>query len=143
MLFPIDEKQEIIENTGEWIKIVVAILASILALVAHLASTGSKIVVEKDWIVVIAGGDEDKLAKLNLSGGAATLAGVWLFVVVNQFRAGWMDGVPADGAAVVAAVGGNVGSAVDSVAGWRRFPSFWSRKRCCSTVLPSTSTCPP
>ena len=30
-------------------------------------------------------------------GGATTLADVWLFVVVNQFRAGWMDGVPADG----------------------------------------------
>jgi hypothetical protein len=52
-------------------------------------------------------------------------------------------GVDDDGAAVVAAVGGDVGSAVDSVAGWRRSPSFWSRKRCCSTVLPSTSTCPP
>ena len=58
-------QQEIIENTGEWIKIIVAIVTSILALVAHLASTGSKIVVEKDWIVVIAGGSEDKLAKLN------------------------------------------------------------------------------
>ena len=44
-------------------------------------------------------------------------------------------GVDDDGAAVVAAVGGDVGSAVDSVAGWRRSPSFWSRKRCCSTVL--------
>ena len=58
-------QHEIIEATGEWIKTMVAIVTSILALVAHLASTGSKIVVEKDWIVVIAGGDEDKLAKLN------------------------------------------------------------------------------
>ena len=33
----------------------------------------------------------------HMVGGATTLADVWLFVVVNQFRAGWMDGVPADG----------------------------------------------
>ena len=30
-------------------------------------------------------------------GGRVTLADAWLFVTVNQLRAGWMDGVPADG----------------------------------------------
>ena len=33
--------------------------------VANLSSVGSKIVVEKDWIVVVAGGDENKLATMN------------------------------------------------------------------------------
>ena len=56
---------EIIQHFGDWIKVVVAIVTIILALVSHLASNGSKIVVEKDWIVVISGGNEDKLAKLN------------------------------------------------------------------------------
>ena len=32
---------------------------------ANLASIGQKIVVEKDWIVVVAGGDEDRLATMN------------------------------------------------------------------------------
>jgi len=30
-------------------------------------------------------------------GTSTTLADAWLFVLVNQFRAGWLDGVPADG----------------------------------------------
>jgi len=37
----------------------------IFAVVANLASVGSKISVEKDWVAVIAGGDNDKLAKMN------------------------------------------------------------------------------
>jgi len=56
---------EIVEQFGEWIKVVIAIVTIILALLSHLASAGSKIVVEKDWIVVISGGNDDKLAKLN------------------------------------------------------------------------------
>lgn len=49
----------------------------------------------------------------HMVGGSATLADAWLFVLVNQFRAGWLDGVPTDGwmdklpklSAVVAKVG--------------------------------------
>jgi hypothetical protein len=36
-----------------------------LAVVANLASLGSKISVEKDWVLVIAGGNKDFLAKMN------------------------------------------------------------------------------
>ena len=58
-------EEEIVAHCGDWIKVVVAIIASFLALVTNLASTGSKIMIERDWIVVIAGGDDDRLAKLN------------------------------------------------------------------------------
>lgn len=37
----------------------------IFAVIANLASVGTKIAVEKDWVVVIAGGNSDKLAKMN------------------------------------------------------------------------------
>ena len=43
----------------------IAVLTISIAIVSTLASTGSKIVVEKDWIVVIAGGDSDRLATMN------------------------------------------------------------------------------
>ena len=59
-------QEEIVAYCGEWIKIVVAITASLLALVTDVASSGSKIMIEKDWIVVISGGDDDRLAKLNV-----------------------------------------------------------------------------
>ena len=55
----------ITEATGEWVKLAVAMVTILLALISDLASSGSKIVVEKDWIVVIAGGSNDKLARLN------------------------------------------------------------------------------
>ena len=58
-------QEKIVAFGGVGIKVAVAVAASFLALVSHLASSGSKIVVEKDWIVVIAGGDDDRLAKLN------------------------------------------------------------------------------
>ena len=58
-------KQEILDSVGDWIKILMVMATVILALVSHMASAGSKIVIEKDWIVVIAGGDEDRLANLN------------------------------------------------------------------------------
>lgn len=48
-----------------WFPYMVAGLVTFFAVVANLASTGSKIVVEKDWIVVIAGGSETKLAMMN------------------------------------------------------------------------------
>ena len=37
----------------------------ILSALANLASVGTKITVEKDWLVVIAGDNEDRLAKMN------------------------------------------------------------------------------
>jgi iron-regulated transporter 1 len=36
-----------------------------VATIANLASVGSKIVLEKDWIVVIAMDDQERLAKMN------------------------------------------------------------------------------
>ena len=58
-------QEELVAHCGEWIKIVAAVTASLLALVTNVASSGSKIMIERDWIVVIAGGDDDRLAKLN------------------------------------------------------------------------------
>ena len=55
----------ILAATGQWVKVAVALATILLALVSDLASSGSKIVLEKDWIVVIAGGSSDKLASLN------------------------------------------------------------------------------
>ena len=57
--------QEIVDSLGEWIKILMIIVTILLSLIANMASAGSKIVIEKDWIVVIAAGDEDRLARLN------------------------------------------------------------------------------
>ena len=48
-----------------WARFTVAVAVILLADVANLASLGSKIVVEKDWIVVIAGNDQDRLATIN------------------------------------------------------------------------------
>jgi len=45
--------------------IAVTISAIILASVARLASSGVNIIIQKDWIVVIANNDTDKLAKMN------------------------------------------------------------------------------
>ena len=45
--------------------LVIAIITISIAIVSTLASMGSKIVVEKDWIVVISGGDPDMLATMN------------------------------------------------------------------------------
>ena len=45
--------------------LVIAIITISIAIVSTLASMGSKIVVEKDWIVVISGGDLDRLATTN------------------------------------------------------------------------------
>jgi len=58
-------QEEAVEYFGVWITILVAVLSIVIALVSTLSSAGSKIVVEKDWIVVIAGGDDDKLASMN------------------------------------------------------------------------------
>ena len=50
---------------GDWVRLSVAVVTILLALVSDLAAAGSRIVVEKDWTVVIAGGSEDSLASLN------------------------------------------------------------------------------
>ena len=41
------------------------VLVIVLAVLADLASVGSRIAVEKDWIVVISSNDNDQLANLN------------------------------------------------------------------------------
>lgn len=56
---------QLTELIGEWEPILAAVLAIVIALVSTVASMGSKIVVERDWIVVIAGGDLDRLARMN------------------------------------------------------------------------------
>jgi len=56
---------EAVAKLGAWVPIIVATLAIALAVLSSLASTGSKIVVEKDWIVVISANNPDRLAKLN------------------------------------------------------------------------------
>ena len=53
-------------GSESWLPWLMGAVAIFIAAVANLASTGSKIVVEKDWIVVIAGGDDDSLARLNM-----------------------------------------------------------------------------
>ena len=53
------------EHWPSWIPDVVPVITIILAALTQLASVGSKIVVEKDWIVVIAMNDDDRLAKIN------------------------------------------------------------------------------
>jgi len=58
-------EEEAVQLLGSWVTAVVATLSIVIALVSTLSSAGSKIVVEKDWIVVIAGGDDDKLASMN------------------------------------------------------------------------------
>merc|ERR1719266_2392463 len=45
--------------------LIVSVVAIVLAAVARLASCGTNIIIQKDWIVVIAGGDNDKLATMN------------------------------------------------------------------------------
>jgi len=52
-------------GSEEAASLTIAILTISIAIVSTLASMGSKIVVEKDWIVVIAGGDSNKLASMN------------------------------------------------------------------------------
>lgn len=58
-------KEEAVDYFGTWSTSVVAVLSIVITLVSTLASAGSKIVVEKDWIVVIAGDDDNRLAYLN------------------------------------------------------------------------------
>lgn len=48
-----------------WLEVVLIVAVAVLALLANLVSHGLKIVVEKDWIVVIAGDSDARLARLN------------------------------------------------------------------------------
>lgn len=49
----------------EWVTEALPTVTIVFAVIANLASLGSKISVEKDWVSVIAAGDNDKLAKMN------------------------------------------------------------------------------
>jgi len=48
-----------------WLPDIVPVITIILADIGQIASVGSKIVVEKDWIVVISMDNDDRLAKVN------------------------------------------------------------------------------
>jgi iron-regulated transporter 1 len=58
-------RPQLLEHLGPAAPILAAVVAIALAVCSTLASMGSKIVVEKDWIVIIASGDVDRLAKMN------------------------------------------------------------------------------
>jgi len=58
-------KEEIDEENLPLVKAAVSVGAIILASIARLASSGTNIIIQKDWIVVIAGDDTDQLAKMN------------------------------------------------------------------------------
>ena len=47
------------------IKITIQVVTIILAVVSNLASVGSKISIEKDWVLVIANNDKERLTKIN------------------------------------------------------------------------------
>merc|ERR1719209_2268122 len=53
------------EGEGSHPTLVVSVVAIMLAAVARLASCGTNIIIQKDWIVVVAGGDTDRLATMN------------------------------------------------------------------------------
>ena len=55
----------LIDSFNDTAHIIVAVAIILINCVAYLASVGSKIVVEKDWIVVIAGEDRNRLANIN------------------------------------------------------------------------------
>lgn len=54
-----------VNQFSDTVRIVMAVAVVVVNCVAYLASVGSKIVVEKDWIVVIAGDDNNRLANIN------------------------------------------------------------------------------
>merc|ERR1719427_2403313 len=61
----ISYKSEIDEANLSLVTGAVSVGAIILASIARLASSGTNIIIQKDWIVVIAGEDSDLLAKMN------------------------------------------------------------------------------
>jgi len=52
-------------SPGSWVTVLVSSAGIFLASVARLASSGTNIIIQKDWVVVIARGDTDLLAKMN------------------------------------------------------------------------------
>merc|ERR550519_994845 len=88
-------------DIAEW-KTGVSVGAILLAAVARLASTGTNIIIQKDWIVVISAGDHDRLATMNsilrtielttymLAPGAAGLFFTFLgYTITGVIIAGW------------------------------------------------------
>lgn len=58
-------KDELDQSQQYYGVIIVSVLAIILASIARLASSGVNIIIQKDWIVVIANNNTDKLARMN------------------------------------------------------------------------------
>ena len=56
-----------IASRPAWLLTTLPVVVIVLAVVADLASVGSRIAVEKDWIVVIADNDNDQLARYPVS----------------------------------------------------------------------------
>ena len=54
-----------IQNVPATIKITIQVVTIILAVVSNLASVGSKISIEKDWVLVIANNDKERLTNIN------------------------------------------------------------------------------
>ena len=48
-----------------WVPTLAKVVTILLADIAQVASVGSKIILEKDWIVVVSRNDEDRLAQIN------------------------------------------------------------------------------
>jgi len=58
-------RSELEAEPGSWVTVLVSSGGIFLASVARLASSGTNIIIQKDWVVVIAKGDTDLLAKMN------------------------------------------------------------------------------
>ncbi|CAI9556870.1 unnamed protein product [Staurois parvus] len=58
-------KDELLSMYQGWLLILCYILVILIADVANLASTAMSITIQRDWVVVIAGGDKNQLADMN------------------------------------------------------------------------------
>jgi len=89
-------KSEIEEEYHQIAIIIVSTLAIVLASIGRLASSGVNIIIQKDWIVVIANNDTDKLARMNsilrtielTTYMLAPAAGGFLFTVIGDIGTG-------------------------------------------------------
>merc|ERR1719443_378899 len=89
-------KSEIEEEYHQVAIIIVSTLAIVLASIGRLASSGVNIIIQKDWIVVIANNDTDKLARMNsilrtielTTYMLAPAAGGFLFTVIGDIGTG-------------------------------------------------------
>ncbi len=59
------KEEWILENWGDYMLDVISIVVIVIGTIANLGSQGSKIVIERDWIVVVAGRDNNRLAAMN------------------------------------------------------------------------------